>query len=249
MKAMIFAAGLGTRLEPFTRHAPKALIPVGGKPMLQRVAEKLAGAGVTTIVINVHHHPEKIREFIGGLNMPGIRFIISDETGLLLDTGGGLKKASSLLAGSEAVFLYNADVLCDIDLRQMLHHHLSKRAMATLAVSDRSSSRYFLWDENGQLGGWRNDGTGESILCEGRPDHSLQALAFSGVHIINPELTGLIREAGVFSINDVYLRLAAIHPVIYFRHDERYWADIGTPEKLQRAREMFEKNPERFGGD
>lgn len=237
---------------------PKALVEVGGKPMLQWVAEKLAAAGATTIVINMHHHAGKIREFSGGLRLPGVEVILSDETNLLLDTGGGLKKAAGLLKGDGPVILHNADVLSDIDLRQMLRHHQERQAMVTLAVSDRPSSRFFLWDGNGRLAGWKHTGTGETILCglhgesrygkldEVQDTKPLKPLAFSGVHIINPDLPEHITETGAFPVIDVYLRLAATRRIVCFEHDPKYWVDIGNPEKLKHAGELFSSDPERF---
>lgn len=260
MKAMIYAAGLGTRLAPLTSHAPKALVPLGGKPMLQRVAEKLIDAGATTIVVNVHHHADKVADFLKGLNRPGVRFVISDESNLLLDTGGGLKKAAPHLEGGGPVILHNADVLSDIDLGGMVRQHLSDGAMATLGVSRRTSTRYFLWDAGGRLGGWENRTTGERILCSPVPEPltaleplagldpltALEPLAFSGIHVIDVGLFKHFPGADVFSINQVYLRLAATHPVIRFVHDHRFWADIGTPEKLRQAEQLYQRERERF---
>jgi N-acetyl-alpha-D-muramate 1-phosphate uridylyltransferase len=252
MKAMIFAAGLGTRLAPFTSHAPKALVPLGGKPMLQRVAEKLIGAGAGTIVVNVHHHAEKIVDFLERLEHPGVRFIVSDESDRLLDTGGGLKKAAPHLAGGGPIILHNADVLSDIDLGGMVRHHLSSGAIATLAVTRRESTRYFLWDGSGRLGGWENRTTGERILCGmhhdpvSEPSAALEPLAFSGIHIVDPALFTHLQERDVFSINQVYLQLAAAHPVIHYLHDHRYWADLGTPEKLRLAEKLYEREQVRF---
>ncbi len=282
MKAMIFAAGLGTRLAPFTSHAPKALVPLGGKPMLQRVAEKLIDAGATTIVVNVHHYADQVADFLKGLNRPGVKFIISDESNLLLDTGGGLKKAAHLLGGVGPVILHNADVLSDIKLGAMMRQHLSSGAIATLAVSRRTSTRYFLWDGSGRLNGWENRTTGERILCNTHSDRDPEALpgpvpsaaidppaapdpaaareplnapepaaapeplAFSGVHVIDAGLFRHFPQEDVFSINQVYLRLAATHPVIRFVHDHRFWADIGTPEKLRQAEQLYQREKERF---
>jgi N-acetyl-alpha-D-muramate 1-phosphate uridylyltransferase len=246
MKAMIFAAGLGTRLAPFTSQAPKALVPLGGKPMLQRVAEKLIDAGATTIVVNVHHYADQVADFLKGLNGPGVKFIISEESKLLLETGGGLKKAACHLGGVGPVILHNADVLSDIDLGGMVRQHLSSGAMATLAVSRRTSTRYFLWDEGGRLGGWENRTTGERIRCKEHSKTALEPMAFSGIHVIDVGLFRHFPEADVFSINQVYLRLAATHPVIRYVHDHRFWADIGTPDKLRQAEQLYQRERERF---
>lgn len=245
MKAMILAAGLGTRLKPFTDNNPKALLPVGGKPMLQRVAEKLIHAGVTDIVVNVHHHPEKMKEFISSLHYPGVSFHISDETRLLLDTGGGLKNAEGFLKGNRPFFLYNSDVLCDIDLNAMLDFHLKNKALATLAVTNRESSRYFLWDGQ-QLEGWENAKTGEKILLSQKTGKTLKRKAFSGIHVINPHIFELMEGKKRFSINEVYLKLAKTHRINCFEHEETMWADLGTPEKLARAETLIRTHPKRF---
>ncbi len=281
MKAMILAAGLGTRLKPYTDTRPKALMQVGGKTMLQRVSEKLISSGVTDIVINIHHHEQQMRSFIDSMKYPGVRFHISDETALLLDTGGGIKKAWSLLRGDHPFIVYNIDILCDIDLNKMLEAHKRLGALATLAVSDRTATRYFLW-KNSLLCGWENASTGETIMCNtpishdepqaqdgikgsGKhtdenshsqsashqsPQNILQGLhiqtdierkAFSGIHVIEPAIIELMKETGVFSIKDVYLRLASTHPIAYFQHDHHTWIDIGTPERLHHARKYYEK--------
>jgi len=245
MKAMIFAAGIGTRLQPISRHTPKALVELGGKPMLQRLVEKLVRAGATRIVINIHHHPEKMRAFIERIHFPGIEILISDESDVLLDTGGGLLKAAGMLKGDEPILLHNVDVLSDIDLGAIVASHNETGALATLAVSRRKTSRYFLWDK-GQLAGWENTATGQIILCKPEPGQRLARRAFSGVHIISPRLPGLITETGVFSINEVYLRLAHTQKIMAFEHSPEYWADIGTPEKLEQARTLFDQHPDLF---
>lgn len=245
MKAMIFSAGIGKRLHPISEHTPKALVEIGGKPMLQRLAEKLTTLGVREIVVNIHHHAEKMRAFIAQLNYPGVRFILSDETSLLLDTGGGLLKAKDHLMGEEPIILHNVDVLSDIDLQKMLDYHTSQGALATLAVSQRSTSRYFLWNNN-RLAGWENIHTNQRILCDQKPGQQLERKAFSGIHIIQPSLLNLIVEQGVFSINEVYLRLASQYPILAFEHDPAYWADIGTPQKLAHAEAMVARHPDIF---
>ncbi len=235
---MIFAAGRGTRLQPITDDMPKALVPVGGKAMLVHVIERLMHAGVDYFVINVHHHPDKIRRFVDKLNYPGATFRISDESDRLLDTGGGLSKASRLLEGDQAIFLHNADVLSGIDPGHMWEYHHRRQAMVTLAVSQRHSSRYFLW-HNSELAGWENKKSGERIMVKDVPEKDVSPLAFSGIHIISPEVLGLLPEAGCFSVRDVYLRLAAAHKVVAYEHSPGGWIDIGTPEKLRKAEGMI----------
>ncbi len=237
MKAMIFAAGLGTRLKPLTDTLPKALVTVDGKPMLLHAAEKLMAAGVRDIIVNVHHHAGLLKTFVAGLDYPGIRFHISDETGQLMDTGGGLKKAAGSLKGEEAFFLYNADILCEIDLDDMLKEHRRQRPIATLAVSRRQTPRNFLWHEK-RLAGWEDSRSGDRILCTDATREQLKAMAFSGIHLVEPHLLDLIREEGPFPITRLYLRLAKTYDIMAYEHKPGQWADIGTPDKLERAREM-----------
>ncbi|TVR43752.1 MAG: nucleotidyltransferase family protein [Bacteroidia bacterium] len=245
MKAMIFAAGMGTRLDPLTRTIPKALVAICGKPMLLHVAEKLMAAGITEIVVNVHHHADKMKACIQSLNYPGVQFHISDETDNLLDTGGGLLHAASLLQGDQPVILHNTDVVSDADLLKMLHFHMSNNALVTLAVSRRKTSRYFLWHQN-RLAGWENTETGERILTGRTPSGKTEKLAFSGIHVVDPRIFKLITESGTFSINTTYLRLAKEHKILAFEHDPRFWADMGSREKLRKAEQMIIQNPSRF---
>jgi len=245
MKAMIFAAGLGTRMHPVSEHTPKALVAPAGKPMLQLVAEKLIKAGVTKIVINIHHHSEKVRQFVMGLHYPGVTFAISDESDLLLDTGGGLLRAKDLLDGNDPFILHNVDILSDVDFAKMLRHHLKHKPLATLAVSGRCAGRVFLW--NGmQLAGWENTKTGQKVLCGTSHDHMLKPLAFSGIHMVSPKIFSLITETGVFSLTPLYLRLAREQRIISYEHNPDRWLDIGTPEKIQAARRLLEQFPEAF---
>ena len=245
MNAMIFAAGLGTRLLPLTRDIPKALVPLGGKPLLLHVIDKLAASGIHRIVINVHHHPDAIRRFVSSLHYPGIRFHISDESFRLLDTGGGLKKAASFLRNQQPVILHNADVLSDISLKDMLRVHRQNDALATLAVSRRSTTRYLLW-HNEQLAGWENERTGEAVYCRDLPGEKLTRLAFSGVQIISPELFDLLLPEDRFSIIKLYLELAKTQSVCCYEHDGQYWADIGSPGKLQKANTLYLRHKKKF---
>ncbi len=245
MKAMIFAAGPGSRLQPLTGSTPKALIPVDGKPMLLHVAEKLAAAGVTDIVVNVHHHAQQMKSTISQMAIPYTRFYVSDESETLLNTGGGLKKVAGVLHGNEPFFLYNADVLCDIDLGAMWEYHHTHRPLATLAVTKRRSSKYLLW-QNHRLAGWVNDLTGEQVFSKTQYPAHTEKMAFSGIHLVEPKIFKLISENGPFSIIRLYLRLAKNHTILAYEHDPAYWADIGTTEKLKRAGKMAKDNPEKF---
>ncbi len=246
MKALIFAAGLGSRLRPLTDTLPKAMVRVGGVTMLERVALKLRDAGVGDIVVNVHHHGEVLKEYISGLDIPGVSFRVSDEGRRLLDTGGGLKKAATLIKGDEPFIIHNVDVLSDVDITDMLAFHKKNRPLATLAVSNRTTSRYFLW-QKGMLAGWENTKSGERIVCRDGQLASLEVLAFSGIHIVEPDIFSLVEEEGVFPLNSLYLRLAPSHKIIAYRHDHSFWADIGSREKLKKAEEMLAENPGKFG--
>lgn len=241
---MILAAGLGTRLRPLTDTTPKALMEVDGRPILQIVAERLIGAGVTDIVVNVHHHASLMRQAIRAMARRGVRFHISDESDGLLDTGGGLLHARALLDGDAPFFVYNIDILSGIRLDELYAAHLRSDALATLAVSDRPTNRFFLWDGE-LLAGWENTDTRELVLCRPAADHPkgnphpFRRKAFSGIAVINPQIFELIEERGAFSIKDMYLRLACQWPVRCYAHDHRSWFDIGTPEKLEHARKHY----------
>lgn len=235
---MIFAAGLGTRLQPHTADKPKALVEVRGKPMLLHVAEKLMAAGVSDLVVNVHHHAGLLRQFIEQRHYPGVRFRVSDETDGLLDTGGGLKKAAPLLDGDGAFFVYNVDVLCDIDLLALWDWHHQQQALATLAVSNRNASRYFLWEEQ-RLAGWEHAKSKKRLWVKNNPPANFHKGAFSGIQVISPAIFRLMTETGAFSIRDAYLRLAATHHITCFGHDPEGWLDVGTPEKLRKAQGFF----------
>jgi len=239
-KAMIFAAGLGTRLSPLTDDKPKALVEVGGKSMLQRTIETLLDANVEEIVINIHHFADLLRKTINEYKYTGVRFHISDESNMLLDTGGGLLKASDFLHNTEPFIVHNVDIISNINLKDMYKKHIDEQALATLAVSSRNSTRGFLWYEN-RLCGWQNIQTGTEIKCYSTPLPP-QVLAFSGVHIINPAIFPEITETGKFSINQVYLRLAFQHKIIAYEHDASHWADLGTTEKIARAEKMLQQN-------
>ena len=238
---MIFAAGMANRLKPISLHTPKALVRLGGKTMLEIVARKLIRSGVKTIVVNVHHHYEQLVEFIENIKYPGVEILVSDESGQLLDTGGGLKKARSSLFGSEPIILHNVDVLSDVDLASMIAFHKKNQALATLAVSQRKTSRYFKVSGD-RLVGWTNISSDEEINCIDNATKRHRLLAFSGIHVIAPELLSQITEDGVFSLTQVYLRLAATHPIYCFEHDASNWIDIGTPEKLKKAQENYLAN-------
>ncbi len=243
MKALILAAGVGARLKPLTDETPKALIPVAGVPMLERVLVRLKAAGVKSFVVNAHHHPQKVADFCAELSRRhGVPVAVSREDDLLLDTGGALKKASPLLKGRDPLFVHNADVLSDLDLRAMLKSHKDSSALATLAVRERESGRAYLFDGKGRFAG-HDRGEGNVTWAKGAVPNP-QRLAFDGVHLISPELLDKITESGVFSITKTYLRLAAAGADIRaFRGDAWAWHDIGTVEKFAAAEAWAASRP------
>ena len=241
MKAMILAAGLGTRLRPLTNDRPKALVELAGKTLLEITLARLRPFGVTEVIVNVHHFAEQVVAYLQANHNFGMRIEISREDQLLLDTGGGLKKAAwfFLQDGSDQPFLlHNVDVLSDLDLARMLQAHQHAGALATLAVQRRNSSRQLLFSETGRLCGRRKGREmNDEVVCS---SEVLVPLAFSGIHVISPRLLRLITEDGTFSIIDTYLRLAAAGEKIQsFRADQYYWRDLGKPDDLfQAARDL-----------
>lgn len=232
MKAMVLAAGLGTRLRPLTDSTPKALVPVAGKPLLARALERLKAAGVEEVIVNVHHHAGQVERFLevnAGFGLGRVE-LSREET--LLETGGGLKKAAWFFDDGRPFFLYNADIVTDISLPALYRFHLEHPALATLAVQARPSSRLLLFAA-GQLVGRREGGRDEWAGAAREP---AAALGFAGLHVLSPEIFPLMTETGVFSITKTYLRLAAAgRRVQAFRCDDAFWADVGSPEKLRRA--------------
>jgi NDP-sugar pyrophosphorylase family protein len=238
-KAMIFAAGLGTRFKPWTDHHPKALAPVNGKSLLQRNIEYLQQFGIRDVVVNVHHFADQITDALAASNGWGSRITISDERDEVLETGGGLKKARHWL--EEAPFLVmNVDILTDMDLGAMIRDHFEHRPLATLAVTGRATSRYFLFDEQDQLRGWRNVKTGQERWAGGAsyPGAVIEK-AFSGIHVIDPAVFGLMKQEGKISIVDVYLDIAASHAVRGFDHSSSKLIDVGKPEAAEMASKLF----------
>jgi mannose-1-phosphate guanylyltransferase len=242
MKAMILAAGLGTRLRPLTDDRPKALVEVGGWTMLELTLVRLRGLGIRDVIVNVHHFADMVVEYLKARDNFGMRIEISRED-MLLDTGGGLKKAAWFFldhspSSNEPFLLHNVDVVSTIDFERMLTLHKEHQALATLAVQDRETSRYLLFDEQYQLCG-RRAGLNGSVELVRRSSQTL-ARAFSGIHVISPRLLTIMSEEGAFSIIATYLRLAARgEKITAFRADEYYWRDLGKPESVAlAAREM-----------
>ncbi len=240
MKAMIFAAGLGTRLKPLTDTVPKALIPVGGKPLLQHVIEKLKNSGVDEIIINVHHFANQIIKFIELNNSFDIRIEFSDETEELLDTGGAIKKASWFFDDGKPFLIHNVDILSNINLDELYKYHLREGVDAVMVVSLRDTSRYLLFSKEGRLSGWTNVQTNEikspylDIKVE---DYS--KYAFSGIHIFNPSLFECFEEFGnKFSIIDFYLDICKRKEVISFVPDNFSMVDVGKIDTLNEIEKM-----------
>lgn len=240
---MIFAAGLGTRLRPLTDHTPKALVSVAGKPMLERVILRLKEAGFNDITVNIHHFGEQIIEFLRANNDFGITIHLSDERDMLLDTGGGIKKARPFLDGNEPFLVHNADILSDINLAELYRHHRESNAEATLLVSQRQTSRYLLLDDVNRLHGWINKSTGET-KPEGFSfqERQYKEMAFDGIHVISPSLFRYMESRqweGKFSIIPFYLSVCETACIQGYPLQDRRWFDIGKPETLAKAEEYY----------
>jgi NDP-sugar pyrophosphorylase family protein len=237
MRAMILAAGLGTRLRPLTNDRPKAMVEVAGRTLLEITLRRLAAFGIREVIVNVHHFADMVIDYVKKNNNFGMRIEISRED-ILLDTGGGLKKAAWFFLeegrSEEPFLLHNVDVISTIDFRRMAQFHKQSQALATLAVQERETSRHLLFDESNQLCGRRAGRDQKPEIV--RPSKETRALAFSGVHLISPRIFPLMSEDGVFSIINSYLRLAGQgEKILAFRADEFYWRDLGKPENVAQA--------------
>jgi len=246
MKAMILAAGLGTRLRPHTDALPKALVEISGRTLLEITLSRLRSIGIREVIINVHHFPDMITHYLEANNSFGMHIEISREE-KLLDTGGGLKNATWFFLqqaslSEEPFLLHNVDVISTIDLARMVQFHAANKVLATLAVQTRETSRYLLFDDRLQLCGRRfmKDHRTEMVCSSA----TQEPLAFCGIHVMSPRLLGLMTEVGAFSIIATYLRLAALgEKVLAFRADESYWRDLGSPENLAQAERDLTENP------
>jgi NDP-sugar pyrophosphorylase family protein len=238
MKAMILAAGLGTRLRPLTDDRPKALVEITGRSMLEITLSRLRDFGIRDVIINVHYFADMILEYLKANDNFGMRIEISCED-VLLDTGGGLKKAAPFFLEDasgldEPFILHNVDVISTIDLERMVQLHAGQQALVTLAVQNREASRYLLFDERLQLCGRRSVREGHPELV--RSAQRVQALAFCGIHVISPRFLRMMTEQGVFSIIPSYLRVAALgENLLAFRAEEYYWRDLGRPDHVRQA--------------
>lgn len=232
MKAMLFAAGLGTRLKPFTDHHPKALAEVNGKTLLEHNLRYLQSFGIKDVIINVHHFADQIEEVLKKNNGFGSNVTISDEREAVLETGGGLRKAANYFKDEKAFVVMNVDVLTNLDLLKMIDQHKQSDAMATLAVMQRASSRQLLFDDHLLLCGWANNNTGEQRIS--REVLSLHPFAFSGVQVLSPAILNMPFQ-GKFSMIDVYLFFAKTNIIKGFNHTGDIFIDVGKPESLEKA--------------
>ena len=236
MKAMIFAAGLGTRLGEISRTRPKALVDVNGKTALRIASQRLTEAGFDDLLVNIHHHPSMMMEEIEKLKADGFRITVSDETDELLDTAGGLFHARGFFDENPFV-CYNVDIFTDLDLTAMYRQHLESEALATLAVRQRPGNRFLLIDRQGRVCGWRNNATKEEITTTGSSSR-LTETGFSGIQVLSPAVFDLM-PAGIYSLTSLYLMIAGKHRIMTFRHDEGYWFDCGTPASLEKIRKSL----------
>ena len=232
--AMLFAAGLGSRLKPFTDFHPKALAMVNGKSLLQHNLEYLKKYGFEKVVINVHHFADQIVDFVSQNNF-GLEIIISDERDEVLETGGGLLKAKVHLQDSPFLIM-NVDILTDLDLQKLINFYHQKEVLGILAVCDRKSSRKLFFDANEKLVGWKNFSNEETI---GNTEKNSKALAFSGIHVLNPKILKLITETGKFSIMQSYMRLMENHTFLGYDHTGSKLLDVGKPEAIKEATLLF----------
>ena len=233
MRAMVLAAGLGTRLKPLTDNRPKALVEIAGQSLLQITLLRLREHGIHDVIVNVHHFADMIVDYLKANNNFGMRIAVSRED-VLLDTGGGLKKAGWFFLenkSDEPFVLHNVDVISTIDLQQMAQVHAKNRALATLAVKDRQTSRYLIFNNDLQLCG-----------RQATRDPTKLSLGFSGIHVISPRLLPMLEADGAFSIIDSYLKIAGRgERILAFRADEYYWRDVGRPDDLRQAAEDLKK--------
>lgn len=238
MKAMILAAGLGTRLKPLTDSMPKALVPLAGKPLLYYTIKKLISEGVSQIIINVHHFHELVIDYVIREKNFDINIVFSMED-TLLDTGGGLKKASLFFDDGQPFVVHNVDVFSEIDLRKMITYHQQNKSLATLAVRQRKTSRYLLFNQENQSVGWQSLDTGKTEMTKPQSQNP-QNLSFMGIHVLSPEIFSHFPPDNIFPIIKAYLDLAKKgHKIVGYRNDEDYWIDLGKKENLKQAAEYL----------
>jgi NDP-sugar pyrophosphorylase family protein len=239
MRAIILAAGLGTRLKPLTDQRPKALVPFKGKPMVERIIMNLANAGVGQILVNVHHFADQVKEFLGHLETGGVKLYISDETRELMDTGGALLQARDFLKGDDQFIVHNVDVFTNLDIGGLIQSHLDGNALATLAVKKRSTSRSLLFDGTGKLCGWVHNETGERKMVRS-PEGPLEDYGNTCVQVINAQFLEHFPKTEPRSLTEMYLELAGKHRIGAYVHNQDYWYDLGRYENFMKAdKEVF----------
>lgn len=240
--AMIFSAGLGSRFKPWTDQHPKALALVNGKPLLQHNIEYLQKYGITNVVVNVHHFADQVIEAVEKHKGWGSHIMISDERDEILETGGGLVKAKLLLANDQPFITLNVDILTDLDLNKLLAFHREHKPLISFGVTNRKTSRYFLFDEHDRLWGWRNINTGEEKgPCLNMQDQAKKLIqkAYSCVVVFEPDIFSLIRQHGKFSLTEPYLDLASEHVILGYDHTGDRLVDVGKPESVAVAEALF----------
>lgn len=240
-KAFVLAAGLGSRLGNLTTKIPKALIKVNGKTMLQTTIEKLVAAGVSEIVVNIHHFGELIIEHLEQNNNFGCNVKISDERNKLLDTGGALINARSFFSTNETILVHNVDIISAVDLQEMYRYHTAKNSDITLSIRDRSTNRKLMFDKGMRLKGWKNKTSGETKWA-GAAENDLKEFAFSGIYLISTKCIDQISLTGAFSVVDAWIELSKFYLVTGYPDDSSYWFDLGTSEKINEAEEYIKQN-------
>lgn len=240
MKAMIFAAGLGTRLYPLTADKPKALVELCGKPLIYHAIERLKKNGVEEFVVNVHHFADDLINYLQNTDF-GVKINISDERDLLLDTGGGLFKARHFFEEEEPFVAYNVDVVSSIDILKVLDYHNRHDSISTLVVRKRKTTRYLMFNKDHQLTGWLNDASGALIVSRDDVEIS-EPMAFSGIQIVSPKIFDLIDTDEPFSITSLYLKLAETHTILGYFDASKFWMDLGKPDQLEIAEKYLSEN-------
>ncbi len=245
MKAMILAAGLGTRLRPLTNDIPKALVKINNVPLLEIIVNKLKESGFDDITINVHHFADKVIDFVNSKDNFGINISISDERNLLLDTGGGIKKASVFFNNNQPFLVHNADIISNINLKKLYEYNLSTNAAITLAVNKRESDRYLLFDDKNNLTAWENKITGErkevKMQTGNRRPHNENRFGYCGIQVMHPRVFKYFPDDSIFSIIDFYLYIASKETVNCFFINDSYWQDVGTIDELKTAENYHSK--------
>jgi len=234
MRAIILAAGLGSRLKPLTENTPKALVSFRGTPMVERIIRNLADAGVKDIMVNVHHFAGQVVEFLDKLEVEGVNLYISDETGELMDTGGAILLAREFLAKDQDFIVHNVDVYTDLDISNLISDHRDGEALATLAVKKRQTSRSLLFDETGSLCGWIHNETGEKRMVR-TPSGSLEDYGNTCVQVINAEFLDFFPKTEPRSLTEMYLELAERHMIGAYTHNQDYWYDLGRYKNFLKA--------------